>query len=71
MQVHATLWISHRDGTLDGASQQRPGAGAEGEHMARIVILGGHGKIALLAAGLDQAQVEHWFCRDLCGEMAG
>ena len=26
---------------------------------------------ALLAAGLDQAQVEHWFCRDLCGEMAG
>ena len=27
--------------------------------------------LALLAAGLDQAQVEHWFCRDLCGEMAG
>jgi len=26
---------------------------------------------ALLAAGLDQAQVEHWFGRDLCGEMAG
>jgi len=25
---------------------------------------------ALLAAGLDHAEVEHWFCRDLCGEMA-
>jgi len=25
---------------------------------------------ALLAAGLDHAEVEHWFCHDLCGEMA-
>jgi L-asparaginase len=26
---------------------------------------------ALLAAGLDQADVEYWFGHDLCGEMAG
>ncbi|WP_120997319.1 asparaginase [Stutzerimonas urumqiensis] len=26
---------------------------------------------ALLGAGLSQAEVEHWFVRDLCGEMAG
>ena len=57
MQVHASLWITHRDGTPDGASQQRPAAGAEGEHMARIVILGGTG----YAGGhLAQEAADRW-----------
>jgi L-asparaginase len=26
---------------------------------------------ALLGAGLSQAEVEHWFAQDVCGERAG
>ena len=82
----AALRQAHRQGVVLAAISQCPGghvdfgvyAAGSALRDAGLVSGGGMtreaalGKLfALLAAGLDQAQVEHWFCRDLCGEMAG
>ena len=76
---------AHRQGVVLAAISQCPGghvdfdvyATGSGLRDAGLVSGGGMtreaalGKLfALLAAGLDHAEVEHWFCRDLCGEMA-
>lgn len=82
----AALRQAHRQGVVLATISQCPGghvdfgvyAAGSALRDAGLVSGGGItreaalGKLfALLAAGLDQAQVEHWFCRDLCGEMAG
>jgi len=82
----AALRQAHRQGVVLAAISQCPGghvdfdvyATGSGLRDAGLISGGGMtreaalGKLfALLAAGLDQAQVEHWFGRDLCGEMAG
>ncbi len=79
------LRTAHRQGVVLAAISQCPGghidfdvyATGSGLRDAGLVSGGGMtreaalGKLfALLAAGLDHAEVEHWFCRDLCGEMA-
>ncbi len=56
-------------GVYAAGSALRDAGLVSGGGMTREAALGK--LFALLAAGLDQAQVEHWFCRDLCGEMAG
>nr|WP_272890565.1 asparaginase [Stutzerimonas stutzeri] len=79
------LRSAHGQGVVLAAISQCPGghvdfgiyATGSGLRDAGLISGGGMtreaalGKLfALLSAGLDQAQVEHWFCRDLCGEMA-
>jgi len=56
-------------GVYAAGSALRDAGLISGGGMTREAALGK--LFALLAAGLDQAQVEHWFGRDLCGEMAG
>jgi len=82
----AALREAHARGLVLGAISQCPGghvefgvyAAGSGLRDAGLVSGGGMtreaalGKLfALLAAGLDQADVEYWFGHDLCGEMAG
>jgi L-asparaginase len=81
----AALRTAHGQGVVLAAISQCPGghvdfgvyATGSGLRDAGLISGGGMtreaalGKLfALLCAGLDQDQVEHWFCRDLCGEMA-
>ncbi|EWC39757.1 asparaginase [Pseudomonas stutzeri] len=85
VQFIEALRHAHRQGVVLAAISQCPGghvdfgvyAAGSALRDAGLVSGGGMtreaalGKLfALLAAGLDQAQVEYWFCRDLCGEMA-
>jgi len=82
----AALRQAHRHGVVLAAISQCPGGHvdfgvyAAGSALRDAGLISGGGMtreaalgklFALLAAGLDQAQVEHWFGRDLCGEMAG
>ena len=79
------LRSAHGQGVVLAAISQCPGGHvdfgvyATGSRLRDAGLISGGGMtreaalgklFALLSAGLDQAQVEHWFCRDLCGEMA-
>ncbi len=81
----AALKNAHRRGVVLAASSQCPhghvqfGVYAAGSQLAAsgLISAGGMtreaalGKLfALLGAGLSQAEVEHWFALDLCGERA-
>ncbi len=80
-----TLRAAHQRGVALAAISQCPqghvefGIYAAGSQLASTGLVSGGGMtreaalgklFALLGAGLDQAQVEHWFALDLCGERA-
>ena len=80
----ATLHEAHARGVVLAAISQCPqghvefGVYAAGSRLAACGLVSGGGMtreaalgklFALLGAGLAPAEVEHWFARDLCGEM--
>lgn len=79
----ATLAAAHQRGVVLAAISQCPqgnvefGIYAAGSQLASTGLISGGGMtreaalgklFALLGAGLSQAEVEHWFALDLCGE---
>ena len=81
----AALTDAHQRGVVLAAISQCPqghvefGIYAAGSQLASTGLVSGGGMtreaalgklFALLGAGLDQAEVEHWFALDLCGERA-
>lgn len=81
----AALTYAHQRGVVLAAISQCPqghvefGIYAAGSQLASTGLVSGGGMtreaalgklFALLGAGLDQAEVEHWFALDLCGERA-
>lgn len=84
-ELLAALHAAHQDGVVLAAISQCPhghvefGVYAAGSRLASAGLVSGGGMtreaalgklFALLGAGLGQAEVEHWFALDLCGERA-
>ena len=84
VEVLAALHSAHEKGVVLAAISQCPsghvefGVYAAGSQFASCGLISGGGMtreaalgklFALLAAGMSQTEVEHWFALDLCGEL--